>query len=339
MSKAVTEEFIKGLPKAELHVHIEGTLEPELMFELARRNRIELQYNSIEELKAAYSFSNLQEFLDLYYQGANVLKTEQDFFDITWAYLVKAKGQGVVHAEIFFDPQTHTARGVSFDAVVKGIHRAMAEGKETLGISSSLIMCFLRHLVELSAFRTLEQAEPYKDWIVAVGLDSSERGNPPSRFTDVFAKAKSQGFKLVAHAGEEGAEDYVREALDQLKVDRIDHGNASVQSDYLMSVLKDRGIPLTLCPLSNRALKVVDQMETHPLKRMLHKGLLVTVNSDDPAYFGGYINENFISVSDALSLNKEEVAQLARNSINGSFLCDDEKKKYLELIGGYCLSN
>ena len=338
MCNVVTAEFIQGLPKAELHVHIEGTLEPELLFELAKRNNINLKYKSVEALKEAYSFSNLQDFLNIYYEGANVLRTEQDFYDLTWAYLLKAQKEGIAHAEIFFDPQTHTSRGIAFGTVVNGISHALEAGKTELGISSALIMCFLRHMVELSAFHTLEQALPFKHLIAGVGLDSSERGNPPSKFESVLAKARGYGFRVVAHAGEEGSDDYVREAIDLLKVDRIDHGNASVHSDYLMQVLKERSIPLTLCPLSNKALKVVHHMEEHPLKRMLHKGLLVTVNSDDPAYFGGYINDNYKAVSDALLLSMEELAQLARNSFNGSFLPEEEKKKYLKQIDSYCLS-
>ena len=338
MSKNVPADFINGLPKAELHVHIEGTLEPELLFELAKRNKIDLKYPTVEALKEAYSFSRLQDFLDIYYEGANVLQTEQDFYDLTWAYLQRAKDQGIVHAEIFFDPQTHTSRGLDFAVVVTGIHRALEDGREKLGITSKLIMCFLRHMVELSAFKTLEDALPYRDLIDGVGLDSSEKGNPPSKFADVFQKAKSEGFRLVAHAGEEGPEDYIREAIELLCVDRIDHGNASINDDHLVEVLKQRQIPLTLCPLSNKALKVVTNMEEHPLKKMLHKGLLVTVNSDDPAYFGGYINENYEAVSNALLLNKEELAQLARNSFEGSFLTPDEKQKYLNTIEHYCAS-
>lgn len=339
MAKSVSSKFIKGLPKAELHVHIEGTLEPELAFKLAQRNQIALKYPSVDALKEAYSFTKLQDFLDIYYAGANVLQTEQDFYDLTWAYLKKAKEEGIVHAEIFFDPQTHTARGIQFETVFNGISKALSDGQEKLGISSKLIMCFLRHLVELSAFRTLEEALPYKDKIVAVGLDSSERGNPPSKFADVFAKARREGFKLVAHAGEEGTEDYVREAIDLLKVNRIDHGNASIQDDHLLDELNARRTPLTLCPLSNKALQVIQNMDEHPLKKMLHKGLVVTVNSDDPAYFGGYINDNFNAVADALLLNKDELAQLARNSFEGSFLTDEEKANYIKAVDSYCANN
>ncbi len=339
MSKIIPSEFIQGLPKAELHVHIEGTLEPELLFKLAQRNQIALKYPTVEALREAYSFSNLQDFLDIYYEGANVLRKEEDFYDLTWAYLEKATREGIVHTEIFFDPQTHTSRGIEFGVVVKGIHRALVDGEKQLGISSKLIMCFLRHMVELSAFRTLDEAMPYKDLITAVGLDSSEKGNPPSKFENVFAEARRRGFKVVAHAGEEGADDYVREAIDLLKVDRIDHGNASVNCEHLLEILRERSIPLTLCPLSNKALKVVTEMEKHPLKRMLHKGLMVTVNSDDPAYFGGYLNDNYKAVSDALFLNKEELAQLARNSFSGSFLTVEEKQKHIETIDQYYAEN
>ncbi|WP_163709132.1 adenosine deaminase [Mangrovibacterium lignilyticum] len=338
MSNPKLAEFIKGLPKAELHVHIEGTLEPELLFELAKRNHIKLKYPTVEALKEAYSFNNLQDFLDIYYEGANVLQTEQDFYDLTWAYLQKAKAQGIVHAEIFFDPQTHTARGIDFATVINGICRALQDGEKQLGVTSKLIMCFLRHLVELSAFRTLDDALPFKEQIAGVGLDSSERGNPPSKFANVFSKAQAEGFKLVAHAGEEGTSDYVREAIDTLKVDRIDHGNASVNDEHLLEVLNAKRIPLTICPLSNKALKVVENLECHPLKKMLHKGLLVTVNSDDPAYFGGYVNENYEAVSKALMLGQDELAQLAKNSIDGSFLTAAEKEKYLNSIEHYCAS-
>lgn len=339
MCSVATAKFIKGLPKAELHVHIEGTLEPELLFELAKRNNIQLKYQSIEALKEAYSFSNLQDFLDIYYEGANVLRTEEDFFDLTWAYLSKAKQEGIVHTEIFFDPQTHTTRGIPFGTVIGGINRALIDGQQKLGISSCLIMCFLRHMVELSAYRALEEALPFKDLIAAVGLDSSERGNPPSKFEGVFAKAREYGFKVVAHAGEEGADDYIREAIDLLKVDRIDHGNASVQCDQLMKVLAERSIPLTLCPLSNKALKVVENLENHPLKKMLHRGLKVTVNSDDPAYFGGYINDNYVAVADALLLTHAELVQLARNSFEGSFLGETEKRKHLEAVDQFVVVN
>jgi len=338
MSKALSDDFIEGLPKAELHVHVEGTLEPELLFELARRNGIKLRYPTIESLKEAYSFSGLQQFLDIYYEGASVLQREEDFYDLTWAYFLKAKGQGIVHSEIFFDPQTHTARGIDFDVVIKGIARASEDAREHLGITSKLIMCFLRHLVELSAFRTLEDALKYRDLITAVGLDSSELGNPPSKFADVFAKARREGFRLVAHAGEEGPEDYVREAIDILKVDRVDHGNASEHNDHLMAILRQRKIPLTMCPLSNKALKVVVNMDEHPLKKMLHEGLVVTVNSDDPAYFGGYINENYKVVAQELLLNKDEISQLAKNSILGSFLSEEEKLSYIRKIEHYTAS-
>lgn len=269
-------EFIQGLPKVELHLHIEGTLEPELLFKLAERNNIPLKYGSVEELKKAYDFSNLQEFLDLYYEGARVLVKEQDFYDLTWAYLEKCKAQNVVHTEIFFDPQTHTGRDILFDTVISGINRALEDAKLTLGITSRLILCFLRHLDEQSAFHTLEQALPYKASIVGIGLDSSEKGNPPSKFERVFAKAREEGFLTFAHAGEEGPASYVKDAVDLLKVVRIDHGIASINDDYLIADLVQEQIPLTVCPLSNRALQTVDNLKNHPLKQLMDHGVLVT---------------------------------------------------------------
>lgn len=336
MTTTTLADFIKGLPKAELHLHIEGSLEPEMLFELARRNQIPLKYKSVEELKKAYQFSNLQEFLDIYYEGANVLREEQDFYDLTWAYLTKVKEQGVVHTEIFFDPQTHTDRGVLFATVINGINRALQDGHDKLGISSKLIMCFLRHLDEAAAFKTLNEALDYKDLIVAVGLDSSERGNPPSKFERVFAKAREEGFLTVAHAGEEGPADYVREALELLKVVRIDHGNTSVNDDELTEYLIKKQVPLTVCPLSNLSLRVVKEIERHPLKDLLDRGLMVTVNSDDPAYFGGYINENYLAVTEALNLSRAELVQLAKNSINASLLSEKDKAAHLNAISTYC---
>ncbi len=329
-------DFIKGLPKAELHLHIEGSLEPEMLFELAQRKQIPLKYKSVEELKKAYHFSNLQEFLDIYYEGANVLREERDFYDLTWAYLKKIKEQGVVHTEIFFDPQTHTDRGILFATVINGINRALQDGREKLGISSKLIMCFLRHLDEAAAFRTLNEALDYKDLIVAVGLDSSERGNPPSKFERVFAKAREEGFLTVAHAGEEGPAEYVDEALNLLKVFRIDHGNASINDEKVTGVLVKKQIPLTVCPLSNTSLRVVDDIKKHPLKRLMDRGLLVTVNSDDPAYFGGYINENFLAVAEGLNLSREDLCQLAKNSIKASLLSEKEKAQQIAAIENYC---
>lgn len=327
--------FIDKLPKAELHLHIEGTLEPELMQTLAQRNKVEIGYSSVEDLKEAYSFTQLQDFLDIYYAGAAVLLKEQDFYDLTMAYLQRAKEQNIIHAEIFFDPQTHTDRGVPFSEIIGGIKKALAEGEKNLGITSRLIMCFLRHLSEKEAFRALEEALPYKNDIVAVGLDSSERGNPPAKFANVFAKAREHGFKLVAHAGEEGTVDNVQEAINLLKVDRVDHGNASIESDEILMLLKERQIPLTLCPLSNTALCVISEMEEHPMKEMLDKGLLVTVNSDDPAYFGGYINENYKALVDAFGLSKAELLQLAENSFNASFLDTAQKQKYIDMVRSY----
>ena len=333
------EDFIKGIPKAELHLHIEGTFEPELMFEIAKRNNKEIKHKSVEDLKKAYDFNNLQDFLDIYYEGADVLIKEQDFYDLTWAYLKKAQSQNVLHAEIFFDPQTHTNRGIEFQTVVQGINRALQDGRNMLGISSGLIMCFLRHLDEESAFKTLEEAVKYKDLIIAVGLDSSELNHPPSKFRNVFEKARQEGFLTVAHAGEEGPAEYVWGALTDLQVSRVDHGNRSLDDEKLIQELVNLKTPLTVCPLSNLKLKVVKDLKKHPLRRMLEKGLLVTVNSDDPAYFGGYVNENYLAISNALSLSKEEVIKLAKNSFTASFLDNIEKhlmyrklEKYYEEI-------
>ncbi len=336
MTATTLADFIKGLPKAELHLHIEGSLEPELLFELAQRNQIPLKYKSVDELRKAYQFSNLQEFLDIYYEGANVLREEQDFYDLTWAYLTKVKEQGVVHTEIFFDPQTHTDRGILFATVINGINRALQDGHDKLGISSRLIMCFLRHLDEAAAFKTLNEALDYKDLIVAVGLDSSEKGNPPSKFERVFAKAREEGFLTVAHAGEEGPAEYVDEALKLLKVFRIDHGNASINDEKVTELLVKKQIPLTVCPLSNLSLQVVKDMKQHPLKTLLESGLMVTVNSDDPAYFGGYINENYLAVTEALGLSRADLVQLAKNSIKGSLLSEKEKAVQLNAISTYC---
>jgi adenine deaminase len=309
------QDFIASLPKAELHLHIEGTLEPELMFELARRNGITLPYPSVEALRAAYDFSDLQSFLDLYYQGAGVLQTRQDFYDMTAAYFRKAASQNVRHAEIFFDPQTHTHRGVSFETVITGIRDAQVDAERDLGVTSKLILCFLRHLDEDDALRTLNEALPFREWIVAVGLDSSERGHPPSKFARVFARAREAGLQAVAHAGEEGPPEYIREALDILKVRRIDHGVRCLEDPELVERLVAEQIPLTVCPLSNIRLRVFDTIRDHPLRAMLARGLKVTINSDDPAYFGGYVNENYA----ALDLTREEYEQLAKNSFDASF--------------------
>ncbi|MGN5762978.1 adenosine deaminase [Acinetobacter calcoaceticus] len=322
-------ELIRALPKAELHVHIEGTFEPELMFAIAQRNQIQIPYQSVEEVKQAYNFHNLQSFLDIYYAGANVLVHEQDFYDLAWAYFEKCAEDRVVHTEMFFDPQTHTERGVAFATVLAGLKRACEDAKEKLGISSQLIMCFLRHLSEEKAFETLEQALPFKDDIIAIGLDSSEVGHPPSKFERVFAKAREAGFLIVAHAGEEGPPEYIWEALDLLKVNRIDHGVRSEEDEQLMTRLIAEKMPLTVCPLSNLKLCVVNDMADHNIRRLLQKGVHVTVNSDDPSYFGGYMNDNFIAIQQALDLSNEELKQLAINSFEASFISDEEKQKWI----------
>ena len=326
------KQYIRFIPKAELHLHIEGSLEPELMFELAERNDVVLKHKTIEELKAAYNFNNLQEFLDLYYAGADVLLKEEDFYDLTMAYLKRVHQDNVVHTEIFFDPQTHTVRGVEFDAVVNGIVRALEDGKKQFGISSHLIMCFLRHLDEKSAMETLDLALDHKDKIIAVGLDSSELGNPPNKFKNVFERAQKEGFLTVAHAGEEGPAEYVWEAMDSLNVMRIDHGVSSIDDEKLLDELVKKQIPLTVCPLSNLYLKVVNDLKDHPLKMMLDRGVMVTINSDDPSYFGGYINQNYLAVAEALDLTKEDIMQLAKNSFRASFLSEAEKKQFLERV-------
>lgn len=339
MSNVSIEKFIEGIPKAELHLHIEGTFEPELMFKIAKRNNKEIKYSTVDELKSAYSFNNLQEFLDIYYAGASVLIEEQDFYDLTWAYLTKVHTQNLVHTEIFFDPQTHTDRGISFDTVIKGIYRALEDGREKLGITYKLILSFLRHLDEASAFETLRQALPYKKWISGVGLDSSEIGNPPSKFERVFAKAKEEGFITVAHAGEEGPAEYIWEAVDLLKVTRIDHGNRCLEDDRLVKLLADLQIPLTLCPLSNLELKVIDDLKKYPLPEMMDKGLLITINSDDPAYFGGYMNENYIGIAQALNLSKKQITELVKNSFKASWLSDIEKEKKIAQVEVYFQNN
>ncbi|MEE8274884.1 MAG: adenosine deaminase [Alphaproteobacteria bacterium] len=327
--------FIDGLPKAELHLHIEGTLEPELMFALAGRNGVALAHASVEELRAAYDFGNLRDFLDIYYHGMAVLIEERDFYDLTRAYMKRAREQNVLHAEIFFDPQAHTGRGVAFATVIDGIHRALVDAESELGVTAKLIMCFLRHLDEGAAMATLDEALAYRDRIVAVGLDSSERGNPPGKFAQVFARARGEGFIAVAHAGEEGPAAYVREALDALAVARIDHGNASLDDDALVHRLVRDRTPLTVCPLSNLKLGVVDDMANHPLATMLEKGLLATVNSDDPAYFGGYVNENYRAVQAALGLTREQLTTLARNSFEASFLAPERKAALIGKLDDY----
>jgi adenosine deaminase len=329
------EKFISGIPKAELHVHIEGTFEPELMFKIAQRNNIKIKYKSIDELRRAYDFNNLQEFLDIYYAGASVLICEQDFYDMTWAYMIKLHSQNVQHVEIFFDPQTHTDRGIQFPTVITGIHRALKNAEKEFGMSTKLIMCFLRHLDEEQAFQTLDQALEYKDWIVAIGLDSSEIGHPPSKFQRVFKKAQAGGFLTVAHAGEEGPSEYVWEAINLLNVSRIDHGNRALEDDTLVQLLAQKQIPLTVCPLSNLKLRVVDKLENHPLKKMMMKNLLVTINSDDPAYFGGQLNDNYLKPAIALNLTTDDIYQLAKNSFAASFLSDAEKKSYIKKVDDY----
>jgi adenosine deaminase len=326
------EAFIRRIPKAELHLHIEGTLEPEMMFELARKHRLALPYASVEQLRQAYSFSNLQSFLDIYYQGADVLRDEDDFHALTSAYVRRAHADGVVHAEIFFDPQTHTARGVPFATVIGGIHSALEEAKRALGITHRLILCFLRHLSAQDAMTTLEQALPHVCAITAVGLDSSEAGHPPSKFAEVFARARSEGLLTVAHAGEEGPPEYVSEALDLLQVKRVDHGVRSAEDPALLARLVRDRVPLTVCPLSNVRLRVFDRMEDHNLKRLLRQGLCVTVNSDDPAYFGGYVAENYLAAFRALVLSRADIVQLASNSFEASFLPQAEKEGWLAQV-------
>ena len=328
-------DFIKNMPKAELHLHIEGSFEPELMFAIAKRNQISIKYDSVEAVKKAYQFNNLQEFLDIYYEGAGVLQTEQDFYDLTWAYLERIKQDNVIHTEIFFDPQTHTHRGIPFDTVIKGIHAALEAGEKQLGITYKLIMSFLRHLSEAEAFKTLEQALPYAAWIDGVGLDSSEVGNPPSKFEKVYEIARQAGFKAVAHAGEEGPAEYVWEALDLLKIDRLDHGNRSLEDEKLVERLVDEKMALTVCPLSNLKLQVVKDLKKHPIKTMLQKGLKATVNSDDPAYFGGYMNDNYLAITEALDLNKDEIYTLARNAFEASFASPDRKNRMIKELDIY----
>lgn len=325
-------ELIQAMPKAELHVHIEGTFEPELMFAIAQRNEIVIPYQSVEEVRQAYNFHNLQSFLDIYYAGANVLIHEQDFYDLAWAYFEKCAEDNVVHTEMFFDPQTHTDRGIAFETVLNGLQRACDDAAEKLGITSHLIMCFLRHLSEAAAFETLEQALPYKDQIIGVGLDSSEVGHPPSKFERVFAKAREAGFLIVAHAGEEGPAEYVWEALDLLKVNRIDHGVRSEEDPALMQRLIAEKMPLTVCPLSNLKLCVVDDMQQHNIRRLLQQGVQVTVNSDDPSYFGGYMNDNFIAIAEALDLSNDELKQLAINSFEASFISEADKANWISKI-------
>jgi adenosine deaminase len=336
---SVMRSFVEGLPKAELHLHIEGSIEPELMFDIAAKNGVELPYASVVDLRAAYDFGNLPDFLDIYYQGMNVLLGDEDFYDLTRAYLKKACEQNVRHAEIFFDPQAHTGRGVPFGAVIEGIHGALSDGQRDFGITSKLILCFLRDLDPQDAMRTLDQALEHKDRIVAVGLDSAEVGHPPSKFKAVFDRARDEGFLTVAHAGEEGPADYVWEALEVLQVARIDHGNRALEDDALVARLARDRTPLTVCPLSNLKLGVVKDMKTHPLKEMIEKGLCITVNSDDPAYFGGYVNENYLAVQESLELTKQELALIARNSFEASFLDTFQKNALTAQLDDYLASD
>ena len=330
----VNREWLNSLPKVELHLHLEGSLEPELMFELAKRNNVALAFETVAEVREAYQFNNLQDFLDIYYQGANVLKTEADFYDLTWAYLAKCKQQNVMHVEPFFDPQTHTNRGVRFETVIKGISTALKAAEEQLGISSHLILCFLRHLSEDSAFKTLEQASPFLNDIIGVGLDSSEQGHPPEKFSRVFARAREMGLLTVAHAGEEGPAEYIWTSINDLKVSRIDHGVRSTDDSNLMQYLIDKQLPLTVCPLSNTRLRVFDDMSQHNILDMLKKGVRVTVNSDDPAYFGGYMTENFEALEKALGMTKEQAIQLVINSIEASFADEERKQEMRDILAG-----
>jgi adenosine deaminase len=323
------EAFIRRLPKAELHLHIEGSLEPEMMFELARRNGVALPYASVEATRAAYAFTDLQSFLDIYYAGAAVLIQERDFYDLAMAYFHRAGADGVVHAELFFDPQTHTARGVAFETMLTGLERAARDARDLLGISSRLILCFLRHLSEAEAFATLDQAWPHRHRIHGVGLDSSELGHPPAKFERVFARCRDLGLRLVAHAGEEGPPDYVWEALDRLRIERIDHGVRAAEDPVLMERLVREGVPLTVCPLSNVRLRVFPVLAQHNLKHLLDLGLCVTLNSDDPAYFGGYIGQNFLESAEALNLSRADLVTLARNSLHASFVSQAERAPWL----------
>jgi len=325
-------ELVRAMPKAELHMHIEGSLEPELIFALAKRNGLDLPYESVDALRAAYAFTDLQSFLDLYYAGASVLRTEADFFDMAMAYFARAAADRVVHAEIFFDPQTHTDRGIAFATVIDGLARACAEARTVHGIDASLIMCFLRHLSEDAAFATLEEALPYRDRIIGVGLDSGERGNPPGKFTGVFARAGALGLHRVAHAGEEGPPAYISDALDVLHVERIDHGVRCLEDPALVQRLARAEVPLTVCPLSNVKLCVFRDLAHHPLRTLLAKGLRATVNSDDPAYFGGYVNENFTQTFAALPLDAEDAYTLARNSFTASFADAGAQRRWIDQL-------
>jgi len=325
-------EFIKKSPKAELHLHIEGTLEPEQMFVLAKRNNIQIPFKNINEVKKAYNFSNLESFLKIYYEGAKVLIKEQDFFDLTWAYALKCKEDNIVHTEIFFDPQTHTKRGINFDIVINGIYKALQKAQKEFGLSFKIIMCFLRHLDEKEGFKVLDEAFTHKDKIYGVGLDSSETDNPPNKYEKLFRKAIEYGFITVAHAGEEGPPEYIWEALNLLNVKRIDHGVQCLKDEKLVEKLSKNQIPLTVCPLSNIKLRIFNKLEDHNLKKMLDKKLMVMINSDDPAYFGGYLNQNLIETQTALNLSKDEVKTLLINSFKSSFLSEERKKEWINQI-------
>ena len=325
-------EYIKKTPKTELHLHIEGTLEPDHMFKLAKRNNVSIPFKNVEEVKSAYNFKNLDSFLNIYYQSSKVLMNEEDFFDLTWAYLLKCKKDNVVHTEIFFDPQTHMDRGIDFNVVINGIYKALSKAKNELNITSKIIMCFLRHLDEESGFKVLSKAIKHKDKIIGVGLDSSELGNPPKKFEKLFKKAIEEGFLTVAHAGEEGPPEYIWEAIDLLKIKRIDHGVQCLKDEKLVKKLRESQIPLTVCPLSNIKLCVFDKLEQHNLKKIINEDLMATVNSDDPAYFGGYLNENLIKVQSALNLSRKEVKTLIINSFKSSFLNENEKNNWISKI-------
>ena len=328
----IITNYIHNTPKTELHLHIEGSLEPELMFKLSKRNKIKIPFKSVDEIRSAYNFSNLDSFLKIYYQGSNVLITEEDFFDLTWEYILRCKKDNIVHTEIFFDPQSHTERGIEFNTIINGIHGALLKANSEFNITSKIIMCFLRHLEEEPCFEILNQAAKHKDKIIAVGLDSSEKGNPPQKFKNLFEKAIQEGFLTVAHAGEEGPPEYIWDSLKLLKVKRIDHGVQCLKDSKLVDLLKKNQTPLTVCPLSNIKLCVFDRLENHNLKKMLDKGLRVMVNSDDPAYFGGYLNTNLVETSKALNLSLEDVKVLIKNSFKSSFLDENSKKTWLSKI-------
>jgi adenosine deaminase len=335
VQKIASYEFLAGMPKAELHLHIDGAISPQLMFDLAAKNAIELPYKTVEEVEAAYEFSDLQSFLDLYYQGAGVMQTEQDFYDLTWDYCLHCKVDNILHTELSFDPQTHTDRGIAFDAVITGILRALDDAKKEWGLTYQLMLNFLRHLSQDSALLTLESAMPWRDKITSIGLDSSELDHPPSKFETVFAKAKEAGFKLVAHAGEEGPPDYIWQAINLLNVDRIDHGVRADEDPVLLEYLAKTQMPLTVCPLSNVRLCVYDNMQQHNILKMLEQNIRVTVNSDDPTYFGGYLNDNFFALADAFEMSQLQALQLAHNSFTASFISEQQKQVYLQNLIDY----